>query len=395
MRVFYITDIFPSISQVFISREIVELEKRNLNICVFSLYRPKEKTTHEINNKIKAEIIYGENILAGKIEKCLRHGFYFLKTPCSYSKAFCASRRPGLPNMYYKFTQLPMVCDKIRAFRANHIHCHFGREGMLYGWLASRMLNIPFSVTLHGSDALVDPYENLETVLKDADSVICISEKIRNTLQKHFAVNSGRTHLVRCGINPTDFYNSTPFPASLKILCVARLHPVKGLINLIEACAILQKRKIDFECTIFGEGFERYKLEKKIKELNLDLVIKLPGAISNEKLPDIYARHSLFVLPSLSEGVGVVLMEAMASGLPVVASDVGGIPEIIENKINGLLVEPQQPEKLAEAIEKIYSLNSEELQRMVEQNRLKVKQYFNLKNETNKLYSLFCDTKIS
>jgi glycosyltransferase involved in cell wall biosynthesis len=391
MRILYITDIFPTISQIFISREIFELEKKGNDICVLSIHRPQEIVTQELNSKLKADVIYGDTIRAQKAAKGLRHCCYLLTVPIGYFQAFRASKVRGLPGNYYKFTQLPLVCDKIRDFKANRIHCHFGREGMLYGWLVSKMLNIPFSVTLHGSDALVDPYGNLGVVLRDADKVICVSEQIRNTLQNRFGVSPVQTHLVRCGVCPADFFCAAPLSGSLKILCVARLHSVKGLIYLIEACGILRERNIDFECTIYGEGPERDSLEKRIKELELESVVKLPGAISNEQLPVIYARHSLFVLPSLSEGAGVVLMEAMASYLPVVASNVGGIPEIVEDKVNGLLIEPEQPDKLAEAIEKTYNSRQEVLQRMGKRNRLKVEQHFNAKNEIDKLYTLFCD----
>lgn len=387
-RIFFITDSFPTISQIFISREILELEKRNVDICVYSIHRPKDMIHHDINRKLKADIIYTEDINSGKMMKMLCHISYLLTSPIRYLSAYKTSRVSDLPGLRYKFSQLPLICKKIEHFQPHHIHCHFGREGMLYGWLVSKILNIPFSVTLHGSDILIDPYKNLGIVLHDAEKVICVSENIRNCLIEKFSISTDKIHVIRCGVALDEFHFTPDLPESLKILSVARLHPVKGLNFLVEACEILSRRDVDFECTIYGEGPERDNLEHLINERKLGQYIKLPGAIANEKLADIYTKHSLVVLPSVSEGLPVVLMEAMASGRPIVASNVGGVSEIVEHDVNGLLVEPGNPAKLAAAIESMYKINGESLQQKAKQNRLKIERNFSIKKEIGKLSKL-------
>ena len=389
MNLFYITDIFPCVSQVFISREVSFLERMGARVSILSLHKPQDKIVHEVDQNIRARQFYGQDLSSNKGLKAFYHLRSFVCNPIKYLVSVKCSTTPGLPYMKYAFRQSPSYCKIVRDSGAVRIHCHFGRQGMLVGWLASRMLGIPFSVTLHGSDVLVDPYERLDLVLKDADLVICASDKIRNIIHSSYNVPSTKTHVIRCGIIPHSFPYSQQLPGTLKILSVARLHSVKGLPYLIEACAILRDRNIDFECTIVGEGAERATLEEMILRNRLGSSVKLTGALPNEKLPLIYADHSIFVLPSLSEGLPVVLIEAMATGLPVVATEVGGIPEIVQDGVNGILGKPQSAQEIADAIEYLNLLNDKEQEKMRRRNRVKVEKFFNANIEIKKLHFLF------
>ncbi|MBE0598140.1 MAG: glycosyltransferase [Desulfuromonadales bacterium] len=389
LRLFYITDAFPSVSEVFISRELHGLERLGAEITLLSLQKPQAAVEHTINRQLGLRCYWDPDLLQAPIEKGFGHLSAFLTRPNAYLKILACSRMADLPSMRHLFRQLPIYARLIRESQAERIHCHFARKGMLVGWLASHLLGLPFSVTLHGSDILLTPYQNLGLLLADAEWVICVSEQIREVVRRDYGIAPRKLAVVRCGISPPDFLFPLRRPDRLRILCVARLHPVKGLHDLIAACALLRERQADFTCLIVGEGELRQNLQRQIIDQGLSGMVHLAGAIPNEKLPELYAGSSVFVLPSYSEGLPVVLLEAMASGLPVIATRVGGIPELVTSGENGLLVAPAQPESLAAAIQELATLPEPEIARMRNRNRLKVEKFFNAAIESRKLFRLF------
>jgi glycosyltransferase involved in cell wall biosynthesis len=389
MHLFYITDLFPEVSQVFISRELAGLEKLGAEITLLSLQKPQNSIVHALNGQLRTRCFWGPELAVAKVEKGLSHLSAFISRPKTYLATAICSQTAGLPPLRHPFRQLPLYARLIQESGAQRIHCHFGRQGMLVGWLASHLLGLPFSVTLHGSDVMVSPYMNLGTVLADADLIICVSEKIRALVQQSYRIDPQKLAVVRCGVSLSDYQLAPKLPGILKILCVARLHPIKGIDDLVTACSLLRDRQVKFECLIVGDGAMRQALQDQVEYLGLRSSIRFAGAVPNEKLPEIYAQSSLVVLPSHSEGLSVVLLEAMASGLPVVATNVGGIPELVISGENGQLVDPCQPKSLADAIQKIACLSLAEKEEIGRKNRQKVQESFNFTPETGKLYELF------
>ena len=143
------------------------------------------------------------------------------------------------------------------------------------------------------------------------------------------------------------------------ILFVGRLIDWKGVHTLVSSVKKVRDTVRNARLVIVGDGPERKSLADRVKELGLEDSVTFTGQVSDEELKDYYSRASVFVLPSITvnnqtEGLGVVLLEAMASGIPVIGSNTGGIPDIIEDKVNGLLVPPGDPDALAEAIIRIF-----------------------------------------
>lgn len=392
MKILYITDQFPSPSQTFISREVAGLERLGLEMAILSLqYQNASEPIHAINKGIKARIFYSPDVRVSQSKKAFYHLHDCGTNPVRYMKVMRMSRTEGLPSMQYSFRQMPLYRRLVQACGAQHLHAHFGRDGLLLAWLAGSMLDIPFSVTLHGSDILVDPYPALGKVLRKAKRVICVSNQIRSKVEHTYGVKPDRIAMIRCGIDPEEYAAAASPGDRLRILTVARLHPVKGLHDLITACALLREKGIDFECTIIGDGQERNVLQSQVTSLGLAGFVKLPGWVENEKLPEIYRNHTFFVLSSYSEGSPVVIMEAMASGLPIVATRVGGVPEIVEQGVNGALVDPHQPAMIAAAVMNLLNMPETEKQRMAERNRQKIQSDFNCRSEVQKLYRVFTD----
>ncbi|MCK4579701.1 MAG: glycosyltransferase family 4 protein, partial [Dehalococcoidia bacterium] len=158
------------------------------------------------------------------------------------------------------------------------------------------------------------------------------------------------------------------------ILFVGKLLPVKGVQYLIQAMDIIRRREADARLLLVGDGDQRDCLRSLVKQLNLGKHVTFVGWVSNEKVPKYMAASDVFVLPSLSEGFALVILEAMASGLPIVATRVGGLPDIVKERRNGFLVEPRSPMEIAEKI-LLLSADGELRRRFSRNNKRKVKAY--------------------
>jgi glycosyltransferase involved in cell wall biosynthesis len=224
----------------------------------------------------------------------------------------------------------------------------------------SREAGLPMVAKVHGSDVLLLSNEGsrrrLTTdALRGADAVIAVSQQLADKTVD-LGVEANRVHVVYNGIDPSIFFPGKAAEARQKLqlsnepllLFVGNLAPVKNLPVLIDACAELRERNISFQCRLIGQGALQSELNRRIHAAGLDERMKLIGPRPLEELPDWYRAASLLVLPSRSEGIPNVILEALACGVPVVASRVGGIPEILPRQS---LVDPNNPMALAEAIQ--------------------------------------------
>ena len=202
--------------------------------------------------------------------------------------------------------------------------------------------------------------------IEAAQFVACVShfgraQAMRVTSPDHWR----KLFIVRCGLNllAVPEYHLQPSRARPRIICVGRLSPEKGQIGLLEAFAAVQAQGIDAELVLVGDGPERSCIEKRIHQLGLGLGITLKGRLDEETTLLEIASSDLLVLPSFMEGLPIVLMEAMALGVPVVATRVAGIPELIMDEKEGLLFRPADWCDLAQKITRL--LRDEPLRRDV------------------------------
>jgi glycosyltransferase involved in cell wall biosynthesis len=225
-----------------------------------------------------------------------------------------------------------------------HIHVHHGYFASWIAMVAARVLDIDFSMTLHGSDLLVHA-AYLDIKLENCKFCVTISEFNRqHILERYSGVAPDKVVVRRMGIDPgTSLYSNLKLSCEkqpLVMLAVGRLHAVKDHAFLIRACKLIKSRGVDFTCAIAGEGPERASLEALIAELELGAQVRLAGHLSSQQLDDCYAGADLVVLTSRSEGIPLVLMEAMARGKPVLAPAITGIPELVTDGKNGFLYSP-------------------------------------------------------
>jgi glycogen synthase len=278
--------------------------------------------------------------------------------------------RVGLP--LRRFRQLyalqATIIAPILALRADVVHVHLGEDLAVLpvGATAARLHHLPLVLTIHMSLRHTLAVSDLRSsVLKtlggpierwgehSAEAVLVITPRLHRLLLSE-GVEEDRLHLIPPGVNPSLFEGPFEDPFSgvgrPRILLVGRLAPQKGVSTLVEAAGLLKDPSA--KVLLVGDGSERPKLEREAKRIGVGDRVRFEGFVAHERRPAALVHVDLLVLPSLYEELGTVLLEAMQAGLPVVASKTGGIPDVIEDGVNGMLVLPGEPEALARAIDR-------------------------------------------
>lgn len=222
-----------------------------------------------------------------------------------------------------------------------HIHAHHGYFAAWAAMVAARMLGITYSVTLHGSDLLVDRVF-LDEKVKRAEVVFTVSDYNREFLLKRYAVvEAGRVVVRKMGICVAhvkrDQAGQERCAERLEIVAVGRLVAVKDFGFLVRACAMLKARGVKVRCRIAGEGPKGDRLERQIEEMELEREVELVGSVGRDVVQRLYDEADIVALTSKSEGIPLVLMEAMARGAIVLAPQITGIPELVRDGETGFL----------------------------------------------------------
>jgi glycosyltransferase involved in cell wall biosynthesis len=249
-----------------------------------------------------------------------------------------------------------MVARWMRREHAAHLHVHFGNAGATVGMLVKRLTGCHLSYTIHGPDEFDDvPGQMLALKMQEADSVVCISQFARGQLMRISHPDHWAKFLVcRLGVSPSQFRFAQRVGGAVShLLCVGRLAPAKGQVLLVQACARLRDAGVRFHLRLVGAGPDRERIERAVRDLGLQDRITLTGALTQGEVRKQFDQADIFVLPSLAEGIPVVLMEAMASGVPCVTTPVNGIPELIEHERTGLLARPGDVDSLAEQLQRL------------------------------------------
>jgi colanic acid/amylovoran biosynthesis glycosyltransferase len=235
---------------------------------------------------------------------------------------------------------------QLQGHGVEHIHVHHGYFGSWIGMVAARLLGVGFSLTLHGSDLLLDA-AYLDTKLKNCQFCVTISEYNRRYILQLFpAIDPGKIVVSRLGADVparAEFCRPRTDGAARRtftLLSVGRLHAVKDHAFLIRACARLYDCGLDFECTIAGEGPERQRLELLIRRNGMQDRVTLLGHVARPQMDFLYQCATVVVLTSRSEGIPLVLMEAMVRGRIVLAPAITGIPELVIPGKTGFLYAP-------------------------------------------------------
>jgi glycosyltransferase involved in cell wall biosynthesis len=370
MRIAYVCNRYPAISNTFILREVQALRRRGAEVETITVRRPARE--HILSAADRAEDAATSAILPLAPLAMLRaHAQALLRRPHRYLATLALAwrlRRPGLRGALWQlfyFAESVQIWDVCRRRGVCHLHAHFTHVASDDALLAARLGGWTWSFTTHGGLEFFDLSRTLlAEKARRADVVVCVSDFGRSQVMAHVEEEHwNKLHVVRCGIEPALFTDRDAAALGgeaeadgarpLRVLSVARLVPLKGHAVLLDALAQLARDGVEVELTLVGDGPARASLEQRAERLGIAARVAFAGAVGQDEIATWYARADAFCLPSFAEGLPVVLMEAMAMGLAVVASRITGVPELVEDGTSGLLVTPGRADELSAALRRL------------------------------------------
>ena len=403
IRCAYVVSRYPSMTHTFVVREARALRARGHEIVPVSVRRSDE--VEIVSEADRREAANTFTILPASPWKILRaHLAALLMGPSAYLRTLAetlgdapAGLRTTTWQLFY-FVEAMILWRRLDRQRLFHVHVHHGNVGADLAMISTRFGNrisdahpYTWTMTIHGPTELADvPGHKLALKLARADAVVTVSDFARAQLLPLVDAEQGeRIQTVHCGIEPSNYSANGRGPGEkgrMRVLSVARLDRRKGLSVLLDALAQLREQTRAIELTIVGDGPARPEIERGARELGIEDAVTLVGAVGQDQVADFYGRADVFCLPSFAEGIPIVLMEAMASGLPVVATRVMGVPELVEDDC-GLLVSPACPDEIAAALARL-SDDPKLRARLGEAGRRKVEADFDLSASARSLESI-------
>lgn len=400
-RIGYLGRVLPVLSETFVVREIAALRALGVRIKAFSLYRPEAATAHPEAPDLAREVEVFWRPASPLF--WLAHLFFLFRHPRRYF--YCLSRFAlWAPEPWRNrrrclafFLVAPYAAWRMRRAGIQHLHAHFASAPASVALTAAHLAGISFSFTVHAYDIFIDRLL-LPVKLAAAAFVASISRFNIGYLQANFpeAAARARLKLVRNGLDPQRF-RPIPHPAGIPplILAVGRLVETKGFHLLVEACARLRQNSTACRCLIVGEGPEAERLKNLVADLGLEDRVELPGRLQPAALLPYFRRTDLLAMPACvrqcdQDGIPTVLIEALALEIPVVATLVSGIPELVIDGVTGLLVEPDDPAALAAALARLLT-DRALARRLAAAGRALVVQEFNSRRSAARMAELFAE----
>lgn len=392
----YLVSRYPAISHTFILREIQRLRALGHTIFTASVNPPdRAPAAMEGYEKKEAEdtfFIKAQGAL-GALTALL---YWALRSPLALWQTLQLGLQLGkngsrLYGLAYT-AEAALVGRWMRQHDLQFLHVHFGSVGATVGVLVKKLTGCHLSYTIHGPDEFDDVFgQHLPLKMQVADAVVCISQFAKGQLMRISDPDYWhKLQVCRLGVDPAQFSykQRTGDKATVELLCVGRLSSAKAQILLVQACAALRDERLAFTLTLVGDGPDRTRIAQAIAGLGLAHHIHLTGALNQEAVRAHFARADIFVLPSLAEGIPVVLMEAMSCGVPCVSTPVNGIPELIANNETGLLATPGDVESLITQLRRLI-LDPQLRRSLAEAAHAKVLADFDLNRNVAQLSSIF------
>jgi len=397
---------FPTVTETFILRELDELERQGVEVVLVPLLRQEVSSLHPEAEPWLERALYSPFV---NLKMLLANASVFFRRPLLYLSTLFTLlwEARGSANAFFGtlgiFLKSVWNGQRVRKMGVTQIHAHFATHPATAAYIMSRVhasdADLSYSVSIHGHDIIIHQ-AGLRRKLCAATFVRSISRFNMDLVLERLGEGTPpleRDHfrVIHCGVEP-DRYRHAPEPGRpgidrpARVLCVASLRPVKGITHLIDAFARMDTAGIDVHLEVVGEGELRASLESQIAQDALADRIWLLGTRTQVQVVDALARADVFVLPSVvapdgqREGIPVSLMEAMAAGVPVVASRLSGIPELVVDGETGMLVEPGEAAALAGAIRRTLD-DPESAQGRAERGRALVRRQFEIGTNVGRL----------
>ncbi len=352
----YLFERFPSFGQTFCYREVAELARQGIAPPIFSIRKPKDEPPQDWDERIVERVHYlpEQEDLLREVRRASKKGKLAGEIIAALDEW---GRRPDFLRLY----QAVDVGLHLQTLGIRHVHAHFAGMAARTGFWIDKFFPVTFSFTAHANDIFAprDFQIGLDKLVDAARLIVTETDYAERFLRERFSDSANRIQRIYNGLDLTLFkradFSSTP-PL---IVAVGRLIAKKGFADLLRACRLLMERGQSFRCEIVGEGPLEQELREQIVQLDLEGRVGLPGAKPQHEIRELLAAATVFVMPSVLDPDGgmdnlpTVIMEAMAAGLPVVSTSIGGIPEMVIQNETGFLVSPGDAAALAGAIEKM------------------------------------------
>jgi colanic acid/amylovoran biosynthesis glycosyltransferase len=355
----YIFERFPKFSQTFCYREVAELFQQGERPKIFSLRAPELGREGEWLPQVMEAVhtLPEGDSFANAADKARGN----LSSEARKTLRAWRGRRDSL-----RLHQAAYIGVRLREAGITRVHAHFAGMAARTAYWIRKFFGIPYSVTVHANDIFVpNDFEiGLSEIFGSASAIVAVSDFTANHIREKFRETAGRVTRVYNGIDLRDF-ETARFGEPPLVLSIGRLINKKGFDVLIDACA--QLRGLEFRCEIIGDGPLREELRARIDRANLTDVVSLEGARTQQEIAKRLSAATVFALPCRIDQDGAmdvlptVIMEAMAASLPVISTNVGGVPEMVRDGETGFLVQQNDPAGLADAIRRL--LNNRSLAR--------------------------------
>jgi glycosyltransferase involved in cell wall biosynthesis len=389
LKVAYVLESFPRLSETFIVEEMASLRRCGVGVRAFVLSDGADAPVHPAAQELIDDGCVVRVRAPGKGRKLRLLLGRMISAPAAARRTLRLGKR--LSGGRWVVTGAMELARAIAGFKPDRVHAHFALAPAHWALAAAAWLKTPFSFTAHGHDIFTYPPRDYPLLAQHAQQVITVSNYNRDYLSAQLGVPARKIAVVRCGIDTSRFCcDEKPISPGrpVVILCVARLHPIKGHAHVLKAAALLQRAQVPLELWLAGDGPLAADLKRMAKSLGLGESVKFLGAQTAPQVLALYEQCHVHVLGSLSEGLPISVVEAMSCSRPVVATDVRGVGELVQDRVTGRLVAPEDPAALSAAVKWIVEHPSE-TRAMVQRGRRRVLDEFDRARCTRRLIDVW------
>ncbi len=393
MKICYLFSKFPTLTETFAQREIKELINQNIDVIVFSLKKSKKKEFISKGYEELSDRVYYPNLIKTaycNLSLLSKSSLFYFKLMIKFT-FFKNYKIRDIFKLLYVFFVSVYFAQLAKQQNVCHLHSYWANFPANLALIISKLNGIDFSFNSHAYDIYLQDRGAIRQKIREAKFVLTCSEYNRKYLSR--ILNKRKIFVNYYGIDNNNGTSTSIKKLNNLILSVGRLVESKGFCSLLEACSLLDRKGLDFKCVIIGEGPLRKKLEKMISYLELKHKVFLKGKLKFDKVNEFYNKSTIFVLPSViaengsRDGIPNVIIEAAYNKMPIISTNISGIPEFIEDGKNGILIEQKDSQQIARAMELL--LKNKKLRETLGKNaRKKVIEKFDIKRNVRNLIKI-------